>query len=628
MESSTKLKHPVFTTGLVLFFCLCITLLWIYNLGSGYIQLSGHEIFLLRNAVMALGVLAILLSSWAVVFMSIAIPTTSALQKHPGQFLAIEDRLKSYIESPEYVSIYSLDKHFRYTGFNALHKREMKSAFNVTVAEGKNILSLYPEEIAERAKVHFLRAIKGEHFTVTSKFNGGYYTQVFSPVYNESDQVIGLSSNIFNVTDRIQAEQELESYKDQLEELVRERTEQLERQTTFFQKIIDSLPNLIFVRDMDSRYILVNQAMADSFGCSIEDLLGKDIAETHRNADEAALYKLEDEQIIEMGNVVEEEALHPWPGGTEKWLFLSKRKMEINEDKYILGVHFDITYLKDTELKLQKANQELKQALNTLKSTQLRLIESEKMASLGQLTAGLAHEINNPINYAAGNIDPIRKDLSELKTYLLSLEAISQRIVNTEGKEVPQRINFELLFEELESLLQGVDEGTARVRSLMNDLNAFSLPEGSRKYPFNLNDSIRSTVNLVHHHLKDKILLEKDLQDLPKVLCSPQQMNQVFLNILNNAIQSITGKGKIRIATRKKGAEIIVKFSDTGCGISQENIGRIFEPFFTTKELGKGTGLGLAISYRIIEDHGGSIDVTSEQGQGSTFQITIPIPSN
>lgn len=625
MEASSKFKHPVFTTGIVLLLAMCIVVLWLYALLNGADNTTSLLIPQLKNALLGMMLLAMLLVGWVLVLArrEVAQPPDRRVEKTS---LAHNERLSSFIESPEHVSIYSLDRHFHYTGFNDLHLRDMKASFGAEVAVGTSILKLLPEEMASKTRQNFLRALRGEHFTVTSQYNNGYFTQVFSPVYDQKDQVVGLTSNIFNVTDRIRAEQELENYKDQLEDLVKERTEQLERQTNFFQQIIDNLPNLIFVRDKNSRYILVNQMMADSFGCAREDLLGKKITETHRNQKEAVEYEREDGQIIEKGSIIEEEALHPWPGEKDKWLLLSKRRMEIGEDKYILGVHFDITYLKETELKLQKANQELQQTVNKLKSAQLRLIESEKMASLGQLTAGLAHEINNPINYASGNIAPIRKDLNELKAYLISLETLNREFCATGGTEsaMPDRINFELLFEELESLLKGVDEGTSRVKSLMNDLNAFSLPEGARRYPFNINDSIRSTINLVHHHLKDKITLERDLQDLPKILCSPQQINQVFLNVFNNAIQAISGTGRIRVSTRKRGNEIVVRISDTGCGISRENISRVFEPFYTTKEVGKGTGLGLAISYRIIEDHGGTIEVTSEPGKGSIFQITLP----
>ncbi len=284
--------------------------------------------------------------------------------------------------------------------------------------EGAYIVDLLPLEIRERTVRNFKRALNGEHFSVTSLYNHRYYTQIFNPVYDDDHNVVGLTSNIFDVTDRIQAEQELENYKDQLEELVRQRTAQLEEQSEFFQKIIDNLPNLIFVRDAQSKYVLVNQAMADSFGLKIEEFIGRTIAETHQNAEDAEKFAAEDVEILANNKTVEEESLHKYPDGSEKWLFLNKRRMQIGAEKYLLGVHNDITNLKQTEFKLLEANHELQQTLNRLRATQMRLIESEKMASLGQLTAGLAHEINNPINYVAGTLGPIRQDLVEMKEFL------------------------------------------------------------------------------------------------------------------------------------------------------------------------------------------------------------------
>lgn len=254
----------------------------------------------------------------------------------------------------------------------------------------------------------------------------------------------------------------------------------------------------------------------------------------------------------------------------------------------------------------------------------MRLIESEKMASLGQLTAGLAHEINNPINYVAGNVSPIRRDLNELKEYLNALRKHVD-IANLSEDEFPKDANFEMLFDELESLLDGVDEGTTRVKNLMSDLNAFSLPETSKKQLCNINESITTTINLIKHHLRDRITLKVKLREVPGIICNSSQMSQVFLNILNNAIQAIEDTGYIEVSSKFDEKQIIVKIKDTGAGISTANLGKIFNPFFTTKDVGEGTGLGLAISYRIIEEHKGAIEVDSEEGVGTEFRIILPV---
>lgn len=526
-------------------------------------------------------------------------------------------RLNSVTEFPENVSTYTLTTDFRYVSFNALHCKEMKKLWNAEVVEGKSILDLLPKKYCDAALKNYQRAISGEHFKITTLYEGKYFTHVFSPVLNKHEEITGLTSSIFEVTDRIKAEQELESYKDQLEDLVQERTEQLQKQAAFFQKVLDGLPNLIFVRSSDLRYVLANKAMIKSFNLSEKDVIGKTIRETHHDPDDAKKYEKEDRSILRKDKIIEEETLSLFGPEDKRWMFRSKRRLVINNEEYVLGVHFDITNLKETELKLIKANRELKDTLTRLQSAQMRLIESEKMASLGQLTAGLAHEINNPINYVSGNVRPIRRDLAELRDYLLAKEkGESNQYAN---------FDFRIIFDELESLLDGVDEGTVRVKNLMNDLNTFSLPDTSRKHLHDINESIKTTLNLVKHNVKDRIQMDIKLNNLSETWCNPQQLSQVFLNILNNAIQSIVGDGKISVTTRQESDVIIVKIKDTGDGIPEENLKRIFDPFFTTKDVGQGTGLGLAISYRIVEEHGGKIDVTSKSGKGTCFKIILPV---
>jgi len=539
-------------------------------------------------------------------------------ERELGNFSA---RLTSYMESPEHVSIYSLDKNLCYLDFNSLHRNEMKEVFHADISVGANIMDLLPKDFGDRMIGHYQKALTGEHFSVTRAFGDKYYTMAFNPVYEQGQRIIGFTNNIFDVTERIKAEQELEQYKNQLESIIKERTEQLERQTIFFQNVIDSLPNLIFVRDADHKYVLVNKAMADSFGMKPDNFPGKSIKQTHKDANDAIVFEAEDKGILAEDTVVEEESKHKYPDGTERWLYLSKRRMQVGDDFFLLGVHNDISNLKETELKLTEANNELKRTLNRLKSTQMRLLESEKMASLGQLTAGLAHEINNPINYVSGNVEPIRRDLNELREILdqhLPAEAFQ---VQGKGK-----VNVEVLFSELHSLLEGVEEGASRVKALMADLHTFSLPESSEKKPGDINEPLKSTINLIKPQLKSRIELKEKLGELPHVLCNVQQLRQVFLNLLTNAIQAVQGEGVIQVSSKVKNDQVIIAVKDSGLGISEDNIKRIFDPFFTTKEVGEGTGLGLSVSYRIVEDHQGKIQVKSKEGKGTTFKVILPVP--
>lgn len=527
--------------------------------------------------------------------------------------------LHSFFENPDHVSVFALDSHYCYTGFNETHREEMLTVFGAQVTLGSCILKFLPTEDGSDLQRLFARALKGETFSVTEQYRGEYYLKVFNPLYGDINKVIGVNCNFLNVTDRVLAEQQIEAYRDELEELLDARTKEIKAQSSFYQAVFDGLPNLIFVRNEEHKYVVVNKALAEAMGVAPDQVKGKSISIIHEDKAEAIRYEKEDKHVLATGEVLEDEFIYTYPDGSSKWLLLSKRRMVLDNEKYVLGVHFDITTMKKSEHRILKANQDLTDTLSRLKSTQMRLIESEKMASLGQLTAGLAHEINNPINYVSGNVEPIKKDLSELNQML---DKASQEL-NYEGKRFALR--YQWLFRELDALLEGVKEGTTRVKNLMSDLNSFSLPQTAQRYNHDINESITATLNLIRHHIKDRIFLDVSLGDVPSVSGNPSQLNQVFLNVMNNAIQAIDDKGEIKVSTGVEEDWVCITIEDTGHGIAKAHLGRIFDPFFTTKDVGQGTGLGLAISYRIIKDHLGSIEVNSEKLVGTIFKIKLPI---
>ncbi len=572
------------------------------------------------NILMVTGVSALLIL-FLIVYNEMRWRQDQSEKLHYQKELSLSDaRLTSFIESPETFSIYSLDKQMCYTGFNSLHKREMKETFKSDVAVGKNILKLIPMEMRDNARNNYKRALSGEQFTVTSIFNGEYFSQIYNPVYDQNSQVVGLTSSVFNVTDRIIAEKEIEKYKDHLEELVADRTRELTMQKEFSQKIVDQVPAMIFVRGMDGNYQIVNQKMAESVGLEIKDMVGRSVFDSHPNEAEARRFLTEDKEIVETGIVVREEMAYRWPDGTNRWLLFNKTKMMINDQPFILGVHFDITDVKEAELKLNRANEELQDAVEKLKSAQMRLVESEKMASLGQLTAGLAHEINNPINYVAGNIQPIKRDLKEilqLIDFILNEKA--------DDKLTKHYQDLEMVFEEVENLLNGIADGAERVITLMDNLKSFSVPVYEAQGEVNLNYCLTTTVNLIQYQAGRRIQFHTDLSNLPRIQGNVDQLKQVFLNLLTNAIHAIPSNGDISIRSLVQGDEIIILIKDTGMGIKDTHLNRIFDPFFTTKDVGQGTGLGLSISYRIISEHGGRIFVKETSENGTVFQISFPI---
>ena len=257
----------------------------------------------------------------------------------------------------------------------------------------------------------------------------------------------------------------------------------------------------------------------------------------------------------------------------------------------------------------------LSQALTELQESHIQLAQSEKMVAIGRLVAGVAHEINNTINFVSGALPPLRKRLGELRALLHVPEG-----------ERPDMERCEAIFNNLTMLLDNISEGARRTNKIVGDLKNFSRPVDELPGPVNINECLRTTSSLAYSEYKHRIELILELAaSLPTVEGVQGQLNQVFMNLLLNAVQAIPERGTILIRTWAADDEVHILFQDNGPGIPAEVINQIFEPFFTTKEIGKGTGLGLSISYGIIKKHQGTILVRSEPGQGAAFEITLPL---
>lgn len=260
---------------------------------------------------------------------------------------------------------------------------------------------------------------------------------------------------------------------------------------------------------------------------------------------------------------------------------------------------------------LAQKNSDLQQAYQELKETQLQLIRSEKMASLGQLVAGIAHEINTPIGSISSNTGSFLKGFEKIRHQLDEEGDFDKDALKT--------------FELLESLAKVNQTACQRISSIVKSLRNFARLDEEEFKTVDVHEGIDSTLSLIDHLCRHRVEVVKDYGDLPKVRCYANQINQVFMNILVNACQAIKEKGTITIQTRCENEMIHISISDTGVGIPKDNLDKIFDPGFTTKGVGVGTGLGLSISYKIIEEHGGTIEVESEEGKGSTFVIHLPV---
>ncbi|MDG9670934.1 ATP-binding protein [Hahella sp. CR1] len=282
---------------------------------------------------------------------------------------------------------------------------------------------------------------------------------------------------------------------------------------------------------------------------------------------------------------------------------------------------------------LKRANASLQESLESLQVTQSQMVQQEKLASLGQLAAGVAHEINNPIGYVASNINRLKEYYSDFEKLFQVVEAHYDRVpieVAAELDRVKDEIDYDFLKEDLPELLQDCLEGSRRVQEIVENLKNYSrVDQGDVHLDFNINDVITSTLKLVWNELKYDCDVETDLQNTELTCGNQGQINQVVSNILVNAshaIKETQRHGKVRIRTHSDSEWVYAEVSDTGCGIPQDIVCKIFDPFFTTKPVGKGTGLGLNISYDIIVNkHRGDIKVESRTGVGSTFIIKLPI---
>ena len=284
---------------------------------------------------------------------------------------------------------------------------------------------------------------------------------------------------------------------------------------------------------------------------------------------------------------------------------------------------------------LLKKSHALTRANEQLKENQAKLVHSEKMAGLGQLAAGVAHEINNPVGFVMSNLGTLTDYANTFKQliarYQTFVEAVREGKTN-EGQSTLEEIEAICEEEDLDYILEDVDEllsesveGTKRVKEIVEGLRSFARLDEADVKEADINEGIASTLKLVWNELKYKCEVHQRLGDLPLIRCYPGQLNQVFMNLLVNAAQAIPERGEIWVETEATDTDVVIRISDTGIGIPTRNIPKLFDPFFTTKTVGAGTGLGLAISHGLIQKHNGTIEVESEEGKGTPFIIRLPI---
>jgi signal transduction histidine kinase len=365
------------------------------------------------------------------------------------------------------------------------------------------------------------------------------------------------------------------------------------------------------------------------FGASGEVLMGE--GEQPAGARRLPL-RLELEAVGYLESAVADEASLHAAGAFLELLLRATARYRMVSDLHAEAVNADYEALRFEHAALQESEarykalaaeleQRVQEQVKTIENAQRQLYQAEKLASIGQLAAGTAHEINNPMSFIRSNLSTGREYVNKLKQLVPLIQTGNIASVAAAWREM----DLDFVLEDFSGLLAESVAGADRVARIVADLKGFSNVDGAEEGIADLNDNIRTAANVIAPRLQGRIELALDLAPLPRLLCLPGHLNQVLLNLLMNAVQAISTQGKILVRSDVADDAIRIRISDDGCGIPADVVSRIFDPFFTTREVGSGTGLGLTVCRDIVRAHGGRIEVESEEGKGSTFTVYLPL---
>ena len=408
-----------------------------------------------------------------------------------------------------------------------------------------------------------------------------------------------------------------------------------------FRTLIDIVPDRIYAKDQQYRFILANRAQARFMGVATpQDLIGKSDADFYA-PDKAAEFMAVERNVLQAGEsqlAIEQFSPNPYTGELE-WTQATKVPLHDNDGQVIglVGLAHDITERKRYVSEIQQRNRELAALNEQLSKAQQQLVQSEKLAAIGQLAAGVAHEINNPIGFIQSNFNTLDTYMKQFHNLLGAFadarRYIAQPQVAAQLDRLCQNIDLDFLLEDSLNLMTETREGLTRVKKIVVDLKNFSRADAEAQWgEADLQQCFDSTLNILANEIKYKADVVKLYAEIPPVECIASQINQVIMNLLVNAADAIgPQRGTITVQTGVdagaggEAAQVWFEVSDTGCGMAKDTLQRIFEPFYTTKPIGKGTGLGLSLSYGIVQAHNGHIDVSSELGVGTRLRVTLPL---
>ena len=455
-----------------------------------------------------------------------------------------------------------------------------------------------------------------------------YFTA--APLLGADGQVIGAIETLQDVSQRRSAEEALVRHGNELEQRVEERSAALAASARDLEAFIDNAP-IGVVYTAQGRVLRSNRKMNEVFG--LEDGLtaaGLPATDFYMSAEDYA----------ELGRIAGPKLSQGLPLHHEMWMrHSSGRSMWMQLSAYVANYQDttagawwmlqDRTEMRSAQEALRERFEQLQTTHLQLEETQNQLLQSDKMASVGQLAAGVAHEINNPVGFVSSNLNSLRQYVDSLLGLVDAYAAANADPGDAAAAAMLARqqaaVELDYLKEDLPQLLDESADGLARVKKIVQDLKDFSRVDQADWQEADLNAGLQSTLNVVRHAVKYKAEVVLQLAALPPVLCLAGQLNQVFMNLIVNASHAIADRGVITLSSGSAGPWAWVQVDDTGSGMSEAVRRRIFEPFYTTKEVGKGTGLGLSLSFSIVQRHGGSIQVRSVPGSGSAFRVWVPI---
>jgi PAS domain S-box-containing protein len=464
------------------------------------------------------------------------------------------------------------------------------------------------------------------------------------PLFSEAGEVTHLFGVLLDISERKQIELQLRQDNADLTTLVNQYSEQLAEYMAEYQAIFESAGVGLQYIDRQGKIMRVNQSCCELLGYTEAELLQLSLPDLIHPEDFDRDWQLHQECVMGRRSAYTIEKRYVCKDGAVVWLSVSQSVVrDVNEQtRYLIAAMKDITSFKAVEADLRSQATMLENTVGALKKTQAQLVQTEKLSSLGQLMAGVAHEINNPVNFIYGNLS----HASDYMNDVLGLLQLYQQYYPTPVEEILEEIetiDLDFLVTDLPQIFQSMQVGADRIKEIVASLRHFSRMDEAEMKPVNIHEGLDSTLMILRHRLKETsespgINVVKNYGDLPLIECYAGQLNQVFMNILSNAIDALEERDRDRsadaiaqqpseivITTQASAERVCITLADNGPGIPEEVQSRLFDPFFTTKPVGKGTGLGLAISYQIItEKHNGQMRCHSQLDHGTMFEIQIP----